>query len=156
MSRSYEGSLDGRGLDVALLVSRFNAFVADRLLDGAIDCLERHGCTADHRTVVRVPGAWELPQAARKLAASGRYQGLVVLGALVRGETPHFDLLAGEVTRALGQIARDSGLPLGYGLVTADTVEQAIDRAGAKAGNKGWDAALAAIEMMQLFRRLDG
>ena len=156
MSRTYEGSLDGRGIDVALVVSRFNAFVSDRLLDGAIDCLERHGCTADHRTIVRVPGAWELPQAARKLVTSGRYQALVVLGALVRGETPHFDLLAAEVTRALGQIARDSGVPVAYGLVTADTVEQAIDRAGAKAGTKGWDAALAVIEMTQLFRRLDG
>jgi len=156
MSRTHEGSLDGRGFDVALVVSRFNAFVSDRLLDGAVDCLERHGCGAEHRTIVRVPGAWEVPQAARRLAQSGRYQALVALGALVRGATPHFDLLAAEVTRALGQIARESGVPVAYGIVTTDTVEQAIDRAGAKAGNKGWDAALAAIEMVQLFRGLDG
>jgi len=156
MSRIYEGSLDGRGIHVALVVSRFNSFIAERLLDGAIDCLERHGCTAEHRTIVRVPGAWELPQAARRLASSARYQAVVALGALVRGETPHFDLLAAEVTRGLGQIARDTGVPVAYGVLTTETVEQAIDRAGAKAGNKGWDAAQSAIEMVQLFRRMDG
>ena len=156
MSRTHEGSLDGRGIDVALVVSRFNAFVAERLLDGAVDCLERHGCGAEQRTVVRVPGAWEVPQVVRRLASSGRYQAVVALGALVRGETPHFELLAAEVTRALEQIARESGVPVAYGLVTTDTVEQAIDRAGAKAGNKGWDAALAAIEMANVLGRLGG
>ncbi len=155
--RTYEGSLDGRGIDVALVVSRFNAFVADRLLDGAIDCLERHGCTAEHRTIVRVPGAWEIPQATRRLAASGRYDAIVALGALVRGETPHFDLLAAEVTRGLGQVARDSGVPVAFGVLTTDTVEQAhrprrrqgrATRAGTRRSRRSsWSS---------LFRRMDG
>ena len=128
--------------------------VTGKLLDGAQDCLERHGCAAENRTVVKVPGSWELPLAASKLAKSGKYDAVVALGALVRGETPHFDLLAAEVTKGLAQVSLDSGVPVIFGVLTADTVDQAIDRAGAKAGNKGWDAALSAIEMVDLYRRL--
>ena len=149
-----EGTLDGREMSFALVVSRFNEFVTSHLLLGAEDCLERHGVPADRRTVVRVPGAWEIPLAARKLAESGRYDALVALGVLIRGETPHFDVLAGEVTRGLARVGMDSGVPVGFGVLTTETVEQAIERAGAKAGNKGWDAALSALEMASLLRRL--
>jgi 6,7-dimethyl-8-ribityllumazine synthase len=154
MARTLEGLLDARDLKVALVVSRFNDFITARLLEGAEDCLERHGCASDARTVVRVPGSWEVPQAVKKLAESGRYDAIIALGALVRGETPHFDMLAGEVTKGLAQIGLDHGLPVIFGILTTDTVEQAMDRAGAKSGNKGWDAALSAIEMVDLFRRM--
>jgi 6,7-dimethyl-8-ribityllumazine synthase len=128
--------------------------ITERLLSGAEDCLERHGCAEDGRTVVRVPGAWEIPLATRKLSQSGKFDAIVALGALVRGDTPHFDYLAAEVSKGLGQIALDSEIPVIYGVLTSDTVEQAMDRAGAKSGNKGWDAALSAIEMVNLFRRM--
>lgn len=154
MARTVEGILDAQGIKVALVVSRFNDVITDRLLSGAEDCLERHGCAEDHRTVVRVPGAWEIPLATRKLSGSGKFDAIVALGALIRGDTPHFDYLAAEVTKGLGQIALDSDIPVIFGVLTSDTVEQAMDRAGAKAGNKGWDAALSAIEMVNLFRRM--
>jgi len=154
MTRTLEGTLDAAGIRIALVVSRFNGFVTTRLLEGAEDCLERHGCSADQRTVVRVPGSWEIPLAARPLAQSGNYDAIVALGALIRGETPHFDLLAAQVTRGLAQVGVDSGLPVIFGVLTTDTVEQAVDRAGAKAGNKGWEAALSAIEMVNLYRRM--
>lgn len=154
MTRILEGHLDAQGMKVALIVSRFNDFVTSALLRGAEDCLERHGCAAEGRTVVRVPGSWEIPQAARKLAAGGKYDAVIALGALVRGATPHFDLLAAEVAKGLAQAAAESGVPVIFGVLTTDTVEQAIDRAGAKVGNKGWDAALSAIEMVNLFRRM--
>jgi 6,7-dimethyl-8-ribityllumazine synthase len=147
-----EGALDGAGLRFALVVSRFNEFVTSHLLTGAQDCLARHG--APRQIVVRVPGSWELPLAARKLAESGAYDAIVALGVLVRGETPHFDVLAGEVARGLARVSMDSGVPIGFGVLTTETVEQAIERAGAKAGNKGWDAALSALEMASLMRRL--
>ena len=154
MARTVEGILDAQGIKVALVVSRFNDVITDRLLSGAEDCLERHGCAEENRTVVRVPGAWEIPLATRKLVQSGKFDAIVGLGALVRGDTPHFDFLAAEVSKGLGQIALDSDIPIIYGVLTSDTVEQAMDRAGAKAGNKGWDAALSAIEMVNLFRRM--
>lgn len=149
-----EGVLDGRGMRFAIVVSRFNEFVTSHLLSGAEDCLTRHGVPADRRTVVRVPGSWELPLATRKLAESGRYDGIVALGVLVRGETPHFDVLAAVVTRDLARVSLDSGIPVGFGVLTTETLEQAIERAGAKAGNKGWDAALSALEMVSLLRGL--
>jgi 6,7-dimethyl-8-ribityllumazine synthase len=154
MVRTIEGSLDAKGVKVALVVSRFNEFVTSRLLAAAEDCLERHGGSSDDRTVVRVPGSWELPLAAKKLAAAGRYDAIVALGALIRGETSHYDLLAAQVARGLAQIALDGGLPVIFGVLATDTVEQALERAGVGSGNRGWDAALAALEMAQLYRRL--
>jgi 6,7-dimethyl-8-ribityllumazine synthase len=150
-----EGLLDGTGIRVALVVSRFNDVVTAKLLSGAEDCLERHGCKADCRTVVRVPGAWELPLAAKKLAAGGGFDAIVALGALIRGETPHFDYLAAQVARGLAQTGLDSGIPTIFGVLTTDTTDQAVARAGAKTGNKGWEAALSALEMVNLFRDLE-
>ena len=154
MANVMEGRLDAKGMRFALVVARTNDFVATRLLAGAEDCLERHGAGADARTVVRVPGSWEIPQAAARLAASGKFDAVVALGALIRGETPHFDVLAGEVAKGLAQTALQHGLPVSFGVVTADSLEQAIERAGAKSGNKGWDAALAAVEMVSLYRQM--
>ena len=150
-----EGLLDGTGIRVALVVSRFNDMVTAKLLSGAEDCLERHGCKADCRTIVRVPGAWELPLAAKKLAARGEFDAIVALGALIRGETPHFDYLAAQVARGLAQIGLDTGIPTIFGVLTTDTIDQAVSRAGAKTGNKGWEAALSALEMVNLFRDLE-
>ncbi len=138
----------------ALVASGFNDFICGRLLAATEDCLERHGAGAESRTVVRVPGSWEIPLAARRLADTGRYDAIVALGALIRGETPHFDVLAAEVARGLARVALETGVPVGFGVLTTETVEQAIERAGAKAGNKGWDAALSALEMASLFRRM--
>jgi 6,7-dimethyl-8-ribityllumazine synthase len=154
MAQVMEGKLDAKGMRFALVVSRTNDFVATRLLAGAEDCLERHGAAIEARTVVRVPGSWEVPQAAARLAASGKFDAVVALGALIRGETPHFDVLAAEMAKGLAQTAIQSGVPVAFGVVTADSLEQAIDRAGAKSGNKGWDAALAAIEMVSLYRQM--
>jgi 6,7-dimethyl-8-ribityllumazine synthase len=154
MANVMEGRLDAKGMRFALVVARTNDFVATRLLAGAEDCLERHGAGADARTVVRVPGSWEIPQAAARLAASGKFDAVVALGALIRGETPHFDVLAAEVAKGLAQTALQHGLPVSFGVVTADSLEQAIERAGAKSGNKGWDAALAAVEMVSLYRQM--
>ena len=149
-----EGKLDAKGIRVTLVVSRFNEIITGRLLDGAQDCLRRHGAADDAVRVVWVPGSWELPQVAAKIAAGGKTDAIVALSALVRGETPHFDFLAAEVAKGLAAVAQESGLPVIFGVLTADTVEQALDRAGAKSGNKGWEAALSAIEMVDLFRRL--
>jgi len=154
MANVMEGRLDAKGMRFALVVARTNDFVATRLLAGAEDCLERHGAGADARTVVRVPGSWEIPQAAARLAASGKFDAVIALGALIRGETPHFDVLAGEVAKGLAQTALEHGIPVSFGVVTADSLEQAIERAGAKSGNKGWDAALAAVEMVSLYRQM--
>jgi len=150
-----EARIDGSGVRVALVVSRFNERVTDQLLAGAEECLERHGCTADRRTIVRVPGAWEIPLAARKLADVGSVDAIVGLGALIRGETPHFDYLAQQVARGLGQVGLDARLPTIFGVLTTDTVEQAVARSGGRSGNKGWDAALAALEMVRVFREID-
>jgi 6,7-dimethyl-8-ribityllumazine synthase len=155
MARIFQGGLDARGLRVALVVSRFNDLVTERLLAGAVDCLARHGGGEDERTIVRVPGSWELPLAAKRAAASGKFDAVVALGALIRGETPHFDVLAAAVSKGLAQVALSEGVPVIFGVLTTDTVEQALDRAGSKAGNKGWDAALSAIEMVHLFRDMN-
>ena len=154
MARTIEGHLDAKGLKVALVVARWNELVTARLLDGALDALLRHGATAADLTVVKVPGSWEIPLVAGKLAASDAYDAVVALGCLIRGETPHFDLLAAEAAKGLAQAAAASGKPVVFGVLTCDTMEQAQDRAGGKAGNKGWDAATAAIEMVSLYRRL--
>ena len=149
-----EGPLDAKGIKIALIASRFNEFVTAKLVEGALDGLVRHGADPKNLTVVKVPGSFELPQVAAKLAAQGNYDAIVALGCLIRGETPHFDLIASEAAKGLDQAAVSSGVPMIFGVLTCDTMEQAIDRAGGKAGNKGWDAALAAIEMVSLFRRL--
>jgi len=151
-----EGMLDASGLRFALVVSRFNEAITSRLQDGAVDCLVRHGAEEENITVFRVPGAWEIPMLAHKLARSGELDAIVGLGALVRGGTAHFDLIAAEVAKGLAQVAQGSGVPVTFGVITADTLEQAVERAGTKMGNKGWDAALAAVEMARLYRGIDG
>jgi 6,7-dimethyl-8-ribityllumazine synthase len=146
--------LDAKGIKIALVVSRFNDFITTALLRGAEDFLERHGCSETNRTIVRVPGSWEIPQTAKKLALGGKFDAVIGLGALIRGETPHFELLAAEVAKGLAQVGMEAGIPVIFGVLTTDTVEQAIDRAGTKSGNKGWDAARSAVEMVNLFRQL--
>lgn len=146
--------MDAKGLKTALVVARFNDFVTSRLLEGALDALARHGAAPDDQTIVMVPGSWELPAAAGKLAASGSVDAVIALGCLIRGETSHFDVLASAVAKGLAQAASASGKPVAFGVLTCDTLDQAMARAGSKAGNKGWDAALAAIEMVSLYRRL--
>jgi 6,7-dimethyl-8-ribityllumazine synthase len=150
-----EGELLARDLRFAFVAARFNDFVVDPLLRGALDALKRHGATEKQIEIVRVPGAFDIPIVARKLALSRRYDALIALGAVVRGETPHFDYVAGECASGLARIALETGVPVAFGVLTTDTMEQAVDRAGGKAGNKGADAALAAIEMANLLRRLE-
>ena len=151
----FEGVPSGEGRRIAVIVSRFNESVTRALLNGALDALIRHGTSADDVDVVWVPGAWELPAAARRLLTSERYVALVALGAVIRGDTPHFDYVAGEASRGLADAGSDFEVPIGFGLLTCDTMEQAEARAGGAHGNKGWDAALAALEMADLFDRLD-
>jgi 6,7-dimethyl-8-ribityllumazine synthase len=154
MGDVMEGVFDARGLKFAVVVARFNGFITDRLLAGALDALKRTGCSADDIDVVKVPGAWELPLTVKALATSKRYDAIVALGAVIRGETPHFDYVAGESTSGLARVATETGVPVAMGVLTTNTVEQAINRAGAKSGNKGFDAAMTAIEMASLLRRM--
>jgi 6,7-dimethyl-8-ribityllumazine synthase len=151
-----EGQLDAQGLRFALIVSRFNEALTSRLEQGAVDCLVRHGADEGDLTLVRVPGAWEIPIVAAKVAQAGEVDAVVCLGALVRGGTAHFDLIASEVAKGIAQAAINSGVPLTFGVITAETLEQAVERAGTKMGNKGWEAALAAIEMARLYQVIDG
>jgi len=151
-----EGQLDARGLRFALVVSRFNEALTSRLESGAVDCLVRHGADEDAIAIFRVPGAWEIPMVAAKLAAVGGYDAVICLGALVRGGTAHFDLISNEVAKGIAASAMASGIPITFGVITADTLEQAVERAGTKMGNKGWEAAQAAVEMARLYRGLDG
>lgn len=153
MVRTIEGDLQGQGLKVAIVVSRFNGFITDRLTEGALDALKRHGVDEKDVSVVKVPGSFELPLGVRK-AAKGKVDAVVALGALIRGGTPHFDYLCAEVTKGIAQVTLDSGVPVAFGVLTTDTVEQAIERAGAKSGNKGFEAALSAIEMAKLLRQM--
>ena len=154
MPKIIEGRLQAQGLKVGILVSRFNSFIGDRLVEGAIDALLRHGASEDDLVVVRVPGAFELPPAAQKLAATGSYDALVCLGAVIRGATPHFDYVSAEVSKGIAAVSMDAGIPVTFGVLTTDTLEQAIERAGSKAGNKGFDAAMASIEMANLYKAL--
>jgi len=154
-NRIVEGQLNAQGLKAALAVSRFNGFITERLLEGALDALRRHGAADEHLVIVRTPGAFELPLAAKKLAESGRFEAIVALGAVIRGATPHFEYVAGEVAKGLAQVSLATGLPVSFGVLTCDTIEQAVERAGTKAGNKGFDAALSAMEMVSLLRALD-
>ena len=152
--RVIEGKLDAAGRRFGIVVGRTNDVVSTRLLDGALDCLRRHGADDGDIEVVWVPGAFEAPQAARKLAESGRVDAMITIATLIRGETPHFDYLAGEVTRATARIALESGIPGAFGVVTADSLDQALERAGGKQGNKGWQAALAVIELAAVLDRV--
>ncbi|MDH7499781.1 MAG: 6,7-dimethyl-8-ribityllumazine synthase [candidate division NC10 bacterium] len=154
MGKSYEGHLSAKDLRFALIVSRFNDFITSRLEEGAMDALLRHGGDPEKIDLIRVPGSFEIPYAARKLAQSGRYDALICLGAVIRGATPHFEYIASEVAKGIAQTSLETGVPTIFGVITTDTIEQAIERAGTKSGNKGWDAALAAMEMANLYRAL--
>jgi len=152
--RNIEGKLDAKGLKMAVIASRFNDFITSKLVEGAIDCLRRHGAAESDIAVIRVPGSFEIPLAAQKAAASGDYDAVVCLGALIRGQTPHFDFIASEATKGIAQVSLKAGLPITFGIITADTLDQAVDRAGAKSGNKGFEAALGAIEMADLMKKI--
>jgi 6,7-dimethyl-8-ribityllumazine synthase len=149
-----EGILSARGRSFGIVVSRFNSLVTEQLLLGATDCLRRHGAGDDDITIVRCPGSFEIPQVALQLASARAVDAVICLGCVIRGETPHFDYIAAEVAKGIGQIALQSGVPVTFGVLTTDNLEQALERAGAKAGNKGWDAALSAIELADLKRQL--
>lgn len=150
----FEGHLDAKGKRFAIVVSRFNNFLTDKLLDGAIDCLKRHGADEAQMSVTYVPGAFEIPYIAAKLAVKKDNDAVICLGAIIRGATPHFDYISAESAKGIAKIGMDSGKPVIYGIVTTDTIEQAIERAGTKAGNKGWDAAASAIEMVNLYESI--
>jgi 6,7-dimethyl-8-ribityllumazine synthase len=156
MVKAIEGRLEARGIKFAVVVSRFNDFVTERLLEGALDALKAHGASEKDIDIVRVPGAFEIPLAAKQLAAAGKYQALICLGAIIRGDTPHFDYIADAVTRGLGALGLEYRLPISFGVLTTNTVEQAMERAGEKTANKGYEAALTAIEMANLNRELTG
>ena len=154
MPRFIEGKLDATGLKFGIIVSRFNSFIAERLLDGAVDALVRHGADDSAIDVVRVPGAFEIPLTAKKLVQAGGYDAVICLGAVIRGSTPHFDYVAAEVSKGIAHVSLESGVPIAFGVLTTDTIEQAIERAGTKAGNKGADAAITAIETARIYREL--
>lgn len=152
MIQTFQGKLDGKDLKFSIVVSRFNSFITEKLLDGAIDCLVRHNVKQEDIKVYWVPGAFEIPTVAKKLAQSKISDAVICLGCVIRGETPHFDYVAAEVSKGIAQTSLETGLPIVFGVLTTDTIEQAIERAGTKSGNKGFDAALTAIEMANLFR----
>ncbi len=154
--KTIEGTLQVQSARFCLVVSRFNSFVVESLLSGAIDALKRHGASEDDLAIVRVPGAFEMPLALERLAAHGGYDAIVALGAVIRGGTPHFEYVAGECVKGMAQVMMRHGVPIAFGVLTVDTIEQAIERAGTKAGNKGVEAALSAIEMVSLLRQLGG
>jgi 6,7-dimethyl-8-ribityllumazine synthase len=154
MSKVFEGQLTAAGLRFAIVVSRFNSFVTDRLLAGAMDALTRTGGDADLIDVVKAPGSWEIPLVAAELARGKRYDAVICLSAIIRGDTPHFEYLAAEAAKGLAHVSYETGVPVAFGVLTTNTLEQAIDRAGAKSGNKGFDAAMSAIEMANLLRAL--
>jgi 6,7-dimethyl-8-ribityllumazine synthase len=151
----FEGFLKGEGLRFAIVVSRFNDFIGSKLLAGARDCLTRHGVNEDQVDIAWVPGALEIPLIAQQMAKSNKYEAVICLGAVIRGSTPHFDYVAGEVAKGVAKVQLDSGIPVIFGVLTTETIEQAVERAGTKAGNKGWDAAMSALEMANLMRSLE-
>ncbi len=154
MAKIIEGKLNAAGKKFGLVVSRFNELISSQLLSGAQDCLIRHECKKDDITVAWVPGSFEIPLVAKKMVQSSNYDAVICLGAVIRGSTPHFDYISAEVSKGVAQVGLESGLPVIFGVITADTIEQALERAGTKAGNKGWDAALTAIEMVNLFDKI--
>ncbi len=152
--KKYEGELQAKGLRFAIIVSRFNEFITNKLLDGAIDALVRHGAPEQNIEIVKVPGSFEIPLAAKKVAEKKSYDAVVCLGTIIRGATPHFDYVASEAAKGIASASMETGVPIAFGIITADNIEQAVERAGTKSGNKGWDAALVAIEMAQLLKKL--
>ncbi|MBI4843036.1 MAG: 6,7-dimethyl-8-ribityllumazine synthase [Nitrospirae bacterium] len=152
--KTFEGDLQAKGLKFGIVVSRFNDFITKKLLDGALDALLRHGAAEDGIDVVKVPGAFEIPLAAKKLAEKNKYNAVICLGTIIRGATPHFEYVASEATKGVASASLETGVPISFGILTTDTIEQAVERAGTKSGNKGWDAALVAIEMAQLLKKL--
>ena len=152
--KNYEGKLQAEGFKFAIVASRFNHALVDRLVEGAIDCLIRHGAKEEDIIVVRVPGSWEIPVAVKKILTKGEVDAVIALGVLIRGATPHFEYIASEVSKGLAQLSLEFGKPVSFGIITADSLEQAVERAGTKMGNKGWEASLSAIEMVNLFREL--
>ena len=149
-----QGELQAKGLKFAIIVSRFNDFITGKLLDGAVDALVRHGAKDEDIDVVKVPGAFEIPFAAKKVAEKGSYHAVICLGTIIRGATPHFDYVAAEVSKGVASVSLDTGVPIAFGVLTTDTIEQAVERAGTKSGNKGFDAAVTAIEMAQVLKKL--
>ncbi|MBW2732623.1 MAG: 6,7-dimethyl-8-ribityllumazine synthase [Deltaproteobacteria bacterium] len=154
MPQIFEGNLSGKGLRLGIVVSRFNAIITDRLLEGALDAIRRTGGDDEGVKVYRAPGAFEIPMLAKRVCATGEFDAVIALGAVIRGATPHFEYIAAEVTKGLAQVQLDTGIPIAYGVITPDTLEQAIERAGSKAGNKGFEAAMSAIEMANLFAQV--
>ena len=154
MARMVEGNLTAKGFAFGIVASRFNDFITARLLDGALDALRRHGADEDKITVVRVPGSFEIPLVAKRMAISRQCDAVICLGAVIRGATPHFDYIASEVAKGVAMVGLETGVPIAFGVLTTDSIEQAVERAGTKAGNKGFDAACAAIEMVNLLREL--
>jgi 6,7-dimethyl-8-ribityllumazine synthase len=152
--KTLEGMYEGKGLKIAIVASRFNEFITTKLVGGAEDCLLRHGTDEDDITLAWVPGAFEIPLAAKKLAFSGKYDAIICVGAVIRGSTSHYDYVCAEVSKGIAQVGLESGLPILFGVLTTDTIEQAIERAGTKAGNKGYDCAMSALEMVNLFRNV--
>ncbi|MCX5852007.1 MAG: 6,7-dimethyl-8-ribityllumazine synthase [Deltaproteobacteria bacterium] len=154
MTRIIEGNIVAKGLKFCIVASRFNDFISGKLIEGAVDALKRAKAAEEDITIVRVPGAFEIPVVAKKIAKSGKYHAIICLGAVIRGATPHFEYISAEVSKGIAQVALETETPIAFGVITADTLEQAIERAGAKSGNKGWDAAISAIEMANLFKSL--
>jgi 6,7-dimethyl-8-ribityllumazine synthase len=150
--KTYQGKLQAKGFKIGIVVSRFNSFISDRLLEGALEALEKMGAQDAELDVYKVPGAFEVPLVAKKIAKAGKADGVLCIGALIRGDTPHFDFLSAEVTKGLAQIAMEDGVPVAFGMLTVDTVEQGIERAGTKAGNKGYDAAFSLVETLNLLK----
>jgi 6,7-dimethyl-8-ribityllumazine synthase len=155
MPKVLEGRISGEGLRFGVVVGRFNDFISSKLVEGALDALMRHGADDGNIALVRVPGAFEIPFAAKKLVGSGRYDAVICLGAVIRGATPHFDYVAAEMSKGIAQVGLEGDVPVAFGVLTTDDLEQAIERAGSKAGNKGWDAAMAAMEMVHLQKAID-
>ena len=154
MANNISGKLDASGHKLGIIVGRFNSFIGERLVEGAIDALVRHGANEADIDIVRVPGAFEIPLTAQKMAVGAKYDAIICLGAVIRGATPHFDYVSNEVTKGVASVSLASGVPIAFGVLTTDTIEQAVERAGTKAGNKGFDAAMTAIEMINLFKSL--
>jgi 6,7-dimethyl-8-ribityllumazine synthase len=154
MPRIIEGKLTAKGMKFGIVASRFNDFISGRLIDGAVDALTRAGADEKDILIYKVPGAFELPVTAKKLAKTAKFDAVICLGAVIRGATPHFEYISAEVTKGIASVGLETEVPVAFGVLTTDTIEQAIERAGAKAGNKGWDAAMSAIEMVDLFRKL--
>ena len=154
MPKTLEGKISAEGLRFAIIVSRFNDFISSKLVEGAMDALNRHGASEEKISLVKVPGSFEIPLVAKRLAETGKFDGIICLGAVIRGATPHFDYVAAEVSKGIATVALETKTPVTFGVLTTDSLEQAIERAGAKSGNKGWDAAMAAMEMVNLLREL--